>query len=91
LYDLLKNYVGSDDADKMQDRGAGETVNTFPVRKVSVPVDRNTVLQNGTVTAKDSIVSEVRFEIPKYGLMKNDLAVLNIIAANNWKRPIYFT
>jgi hypothetical protein len=23
--------------------------------------------------------------------MKNELAVLNIIAANNWKRPIYFT
>ena len=23
--------------------------------------------------------------------MKNDLAVLNVIAANNWKRPIYFT
>ena len=23
--------------------------------------------------------------------MKNDLAILNILAANNWKRPIYFT
>jgi len=36
----------------------------------------------------------VRFEIPKNILMKNDLAVLNIVAANaanKWKRPIYFT
>ncbi len=23
--------------------------------------------------------------------MKNDLAVMNVIAANKWKRPIYFT
>ena len=91
LYDMMKNYVGSDDPDKMQDRGGGETINTFPVKKVAIPVDKEFVLKNGTVTAKDSVVSEVRFEIPKYGLMKNDLAVLNIIAANNWKRPIYFT
>ncbi|MCW3107064.1 MAG: rane protein, partial [Segetibacter sp.] len=39
----------------------------------------------------DSVVSKVRFDIPKDILMKNDLAVLNVIAANKWKRPIYFT
>ena len=27
----------------------------------------------------------------KNALFKNDLAILNIIAANKWKRPIYFT
>ena len=34
---------------------------------------------------------EIRFDIPKNGLQKNDAAILNIIAANKWKRPIYFT
>ncbi|SKA07513.1 protein O-mannosyl-transferase family [Sediminibacterium ginsengisoli] len=91
MYDLMKNYAGSDDPAKMEDRGGGEMVNTYPVRKMSVPVDRATVLQNGTVNANDSIVPELRFEIPKAALMKNDLAVLNVIAANKWKRPIYFT
>ena len=91
LLDLLKNYVGSDDPAKLEDRGGGEGVNTFPVRKMSVPVDKALVLKNGTVNPKDSVVSEVRFEIPKSALMKNDLAVLNIIAANKWSRPIYFT
>ncbi|WP_204271977.1 hypothetical protein, partial [Escherichia coli] len=33
----------------------------------------------------------MRFEISKNALMKNDLAVLNVIAANKWNRPIYFT
>ncbi|MCW3079107.1 DUF2723 domain-containing protein [Segetibacter sp.] len=91
LYDLMKNYVGSDDPGKMASSGGNDMINTFPVRKVSVPVDQNMVRQNGTVGITDSIVSEVRFEIPKTTLMKNDLAVLNIIAANKWQRPIYFT
>ncbi len=91
LYDLMKNYAGSDDPAKMEDRGGGESVNTFPVRKMAVAVDRTAVLQNGTVNTTDSVVNELRFEIPKGALMKNDLAVLNVIAANKWNRPIYFT
>ncbi len=91
LYDLMKNYVGSDDPAKMEDRGGGEALNTFPVKKVSIPVDKAMVLKNGTVNAADSVVSEVRFEIPKGAMVKNDLALLNIIAANKWNRPIYFT
>jgi hypothetical protein len=91
LYDLMKNYVGSDDPAKMEDRGNGDGLNTFPVKKVSVPVDKAYVVKNGTVTDKDSVVSEMRFDIPKGAMVKNDLALLNIIAANKWNRPIYFT
>ncbi|MEN9685746.1 MAG: hypothetical protein RLZZ28_1532 [Bacteroidota bacterium] len=91
LYDMMKNYSGSDDPEKQDNTRGGEPLNTFPVRKVSVPVDRQTVLKNKTANATDSIVSEMKFEIPKGGLMKNDLALLNIIAANKWERPIYFT
>jgi hypothetical protein len=90
LYDMMKNYVGSDDPQKMEDRG-GDGINTYPVRKMSVAVDKALVLKNGTVNATDSVDAEVRFEIQKGVLMKNDLAVLNIIAANKWNRPIYFT
>jgi len=91
LYDMMKNYVGSDEPAKMDDRGNGEALNTYPVKKLSVPVDKALVLKNGTVNATDSVVSELRFEIPKGALVKNDLALLNIIAANKWQRPIYFT
>jgi hypothetical protein len=37
------------------------------------------------------VPSEIRFTIPKTVLFKNDAAILNIIAANKWERPIYFT
>lgn len=91
LYDVMKNYVGSDDPSKMEDRGNGDALNTYPVRKFAVSVDKAAVLANKTVNVADSVVSEIRFEVPKNALLKNDLAVLNIIAANKWNRPIYFT
>jgi hypothetical protein len=82
LYDVMKNYVGKDNPDNDY---------SFPVKNVTVPVDVAAVIKNGTVNASDSIVSSLDFSLPRNALMKNELAVLNIIAANNWKRPIYFT
>jgi hypothetical protein len=92
LYDMMKNWVGSDDPSKMAYSSGGDTVNTFPVHKVAVPVDASLVRANGTVNADDKVVDAMRFELPaKNALFKNDLAILNIIAANKWQRPIYFT
>jgi hypothetical protein len=91
LYTMMKDYVGSDDPAKMEQGRDGSMLHVFPTKKVSVAVDTNFVRQNKTVNADDKIVSEVRFDIPKNVLYKNDAAILNIIAANKWKRPIYFT
>ena len=90
LYDLMKDYVGSDDPSRM-DNSRGEPLNIIPVSKVSVPVDRSIVLQNGTAQPGDSVLPALGFELPKRALLKNDLIILNIIAANQWRRPIYFT
>ena len=91
LYTMMKDYAGSDDPNKMEQGRDGSALNIYPSKKVSVPVDLNVVRQNGTVNANDSVVTAVQFEIPKSAIFKNDAAVLNIIAANKWKRPIYFT
>ena len=82
LYDVMKNYVGKENPDNDY---------SFPVKNVTVPVDVAAAIKNGTVNATDSIVGSLDFSLPRNALMKNELAVLNIIAANNWKRPIYFT
>jgi len=91
LYTMMKDYAGSDDPSKIEADGEGGKINIFPTGRVSIPVDINLVKQNGTANAKDSVVSEVVFDIPKNLIYKNDAAILNIIAANKWKRPIYFT
>ena len=90
LYTMMKNYAGSDDPARMYQNGE-DYLNIFPAKKVKIPVDINFVKQNGTVNAGDSVLSEMVFDIPKSALGKNESAILNIIAANKWKRPIYFT
>lgn len=90
LYDLMKNYVGSDDPSRM-DNSRGEPLNSFPIRKVFVPVNPDLALKNGIVGPNDTILPRIEFELPQKSLLKNELALLNIIAANAWERPIYFT
>ncbi len=93
LYDVMKNVVGSDDPRMKVAVQSGETINYIPSKKFKIPVNEAFVRQNKTVNATDTVASELDFEIPekKNYIMKNDLAMLNIIAANQWKRPIYFT
>jgi hypothetical protein len=90
LYTMMKDFAGSDDPNRMAQNG-DDNLNIFPNKKVKIAVDTNFVRQNGTVNAGDSVVSEIDFDIPKNALGKNESAILNIIAANKWRRPIYFT
>jgi len=91
LYDEMKNYAGSDEEKNIVRRNDGEGINFLRSKNVKIPVDKELVLKNKTVNQNDQVVSELRFKIPKGYLFKNDLAVLNIIAAAKWNRPIYFT
>ena len=91
LYTMMKDYAGSDDEAKGTIINDGEVMNIFPAQNVTVPVDSALVKTNGTVNANDNIVKQLQFRIEKNYLYKNDAAILNIIAANKWKRPIYFT
>ncbi len=93
LYELMKDFVGSDNPGAKVAMQSGESMNYLPGRKFSVPVDEALVRSNKTVNPGDSVVPAMQFEFSedKRYVMKNDLAILNIIAANKWKRPIYFT
>ncbi len=91
-YDMLKNIVGSDDPKYTTQTEDGDTYHFLPVHKLSVPVDANLVRSNGTVNADDSIVNELHLDISKNKnyLFKNELAILALIAANKWQRPLCF-
>ena len=84
-------FIG-DDNNKLPTQD-GDSISYFPTHNFYVPVDKETVLQNGTVAAKDSasILSKLPFKFANNSMLKNDLFELNIIAANDWKRPIYFS
>ncbi len=71
----------------------GQTIHFYPTNKIRIPVDKNVILKNKVVSAKynDSIVPYIDIDIKGNALYKNRLMMLDIVANNNWKRPIYFS
>jgi hypothetical protein len=84
-------FMGSD-SNRLQSEN-GESLNYLPTKNLYLSVDKATVLDNGTVPKADSadIPSRIAFTFPGNNLLKNDMAELNVAAANQWERPIYFT
>lgn len=67
--------------------------NYAPTEYVRIPVNKEAVLKNGVVAAKDAdkIVDYIDIKITGQVIMKNRMMMLDIIAQNNWERPIYFS
>jgi hypothetical protein len=64
----------------------------LPARKFVIPVDTaNLSATVKTETVKSALVDEVRFRLPTDVIYKNAIAQLDMIANNNWERPIYFS
>ena len=104
--DQFLGFITSDDArtkykhvlqqqgyDTSGQRSQDLNANYLPTENVRIPVNKETVLKNGIVNEKDSalIVPYIDIKIKGAALYKNRLMMLDIIANNNWERPIYFT
>ncbi|MBF12491.1 MAG: hypothetical protein CMC63_09980 [Flavobacteriaceae bacterium] len=65
----------------------------YPTRKIRIPVNKENVLKSGIVKPEDSdkIVSYIDIDLPETALLKNQMMMLDILANNDWERPIYFT
>ena len=86
------DFVASDDVRTKLITQDGERLDYIPTGKFTLTVDSATVVNNGTVpTALASqIVKEINWETNKKYFTKSELALLDILANNNWERPIYF-
>lgn len=71
----------------------GQTIHFYPTNKIRIPVDKNIIIKNKVVAPKyyDSIVPYIDIEIKGNALYKNRLMMLDLVANNNWKRPVYFS
>lgn len=85
------DFLGSNDVRTKVRVVSGDMIDFLPARKFHITVDKQKVLETGTVKPEDAdlIADRVEFEITKSHLTKSEMAILNIIAANNWERPIY--
>ena len=65
----------------------------YPTNKIRVPVNIKNVIENGIVKKEDEdlIVPYIDIDLPTSGIYKNQMMMLDILANNDWKRPIYFT
>ncbi len=86
-FDLLK-YIGEEHPVPASGGYTFESV--APTSKVYIPVDRAKAIASGIVSEQDSIVDKISFTLPGSYMIKDDLAVLDIIANNAMERPVYF-
>lgn len=65
----------------------------FPSSGFILPVNKQNALKSGIVTKDqiDEIVTDVRFKFTASGISREQVMMLDILANNDWKRPIYFS
>jgi len=87
------NWIGSDNPRTKGQLQSGQSVSTFPTKSIRIPVDKENVLKYGIVKPEDAdlIVDNIVIKLEGNVIYKNRLLMLDIIANNDWKRPIYFT
>lgn len=101
LKDVM-GFLASDSIDTKTIPNGREKLDYLPAKNLSIKVNSKAVLENKVVSEKftNSIVPEMNWELldPKardgktyrQAIYKNDMMVLDLIAQNDWKRPIYF-
>lgn len=87
------NFVANDSPATQMELPSGQEVNTFPSKVIRVPVDKAAVLRSGIVEPEDAdkIVPYIDIVLKGDVIYKNRMMMLDIIANNNWERPIYFS
>lgn len=87
----IMEFIG-DDSPNSKAPGMRRDTDYYPTRNFKMTVDKEAVLKSGAIAPGEEglMVDELKWRLNKSSLYKNDLMVLDIIAANNWKKPIYF-
>jgi pentatricopeptide repeat protein len=82
----------SDDAGDKIPLSDGSKTNFIPTKNFKLTVNPQDVIGTGTVPVADAakIAPSLEWKFNKGYVTKGTLAMLDILAHNNWKRPIYF-
>jgi Protein of unknown function (DUF2723) len=69
-----------------------ESIDNIPSRTIRIPVDAAKVIASGAVKPSDAdkIVPYIDIKLKGSAILKSSMIVLDILAHNDWKRPIYF-
>jgi len=88
------DFVASDDPRTKQLPDVSQNIDFIPTRRLYLPVDTAKVLSNGTIARgkEDEVVGQVAWELEpeRSYITKNHLMILDLLATNNWERPVYY-
>jgi hypothetical protein len=86
------DWVKSENKGTKVQVSSSELLDIIPTRTIRIPVDKSIVIASGTVKPQDSakIVPYIDIKLKGNSILKSQLIVLDILAHNNWQRPVYF-
>ena len=86
------DWIKSDNKATKVQTSTTEILDIIPTRTIRIPVDAAKVIASGTVRPEDSakIVPYIDIKLSGNSILKSQMIVLDILAHNDWKRPIYF-
>jgi hypothetical protein len=91
LKDVIE-FIGSDDPGTMLRAADDSGINYLPTRFFRIPAGTAQTDPNrpGGEKPPGGSTSDVDFTIKTKALWKHEIVLLDIIASNNWRRPVYF-
>jgi hypothetical protein len=86
------DFVNSENKATKVQISPNEILDVIPSRTIRIPVDKARVIESGTVRPEDSakIVPYIDIKLKGNSILKSQLIVLDILAHNDWKRPVYY-
>jgi hypothetical protein len=87
------DFITSDDSRTKVQYQNGETMNYLPTKNFKLAVNPDDMVKNCVVTAqqKNKLTTDMEWKYPTNYVFKDNLAMIDILAHNNWKRPVCFT
>ncbi len=83
-------FIKSDDPrTKLQQYGGEKFV---PGRKMLLKIDSATIMENKVISSKEApkMLKQMQWDLQGSYFRKAQMMVLDLLATNNWKRPVYF-
>jgi len=86
------DYINSENKATKVQISPTELLDVIPSRTIRIPIDSARVIASGTVRPEDAgkIVPYIDIKLKGSSILKSQLIVLDMLANNNWERPIYF-
>ncbi|MEA3446820.1 MAG: DUF2723 domain-containing protein, partial [Bacteroidota bacterium] len=88
----IMEFVGSDNQATKVRVSNDLFMDYLPSKKLRLTVPKEKVLANSTVDPElaNQIVDNIDWNLNRRSILKGDMMMIDILASNNWERPIYF-